>query len=183
MEKEQLRKASDESIEITREVLKTSLASIEKLTQINLDASKKFLQETTNALKEISEIKNPKNLFEKVSQLATNTAQNNISNYRNIYDVMTEMQKEIQKMLESQIQIAQKNMATAAEDFSKFNPGIKSAFSADVIKKWADSANETIAVLNNITTKKSDSKNNSKTSPAGSTTKTPKSGTAAKVKK
>lgn len=153
MNKAQFHKTSDESIETTREVLKTSLASIEKLTKINLDASKKFLQETSKALKEMSNIKNPKDLFEKVNQLATHTVESNMSSCRDIYGVITDTQTKIKKMLESHIQTAQKNIASATENFSKLNTAGKSGFTTDTVKKWLHSANEAMSALNKLTGK------------------------------
>jgi phasin family protein len=162
--KAQLSKSSEESIEATREVLKTSLASIEKLTKLNLDASKKFLAETTKALKEISGIKNPKDLFEKVNQLATHTVENNISNCRDVYDIISDTHSRIRKMVESHLQSAQKSLNSAADNFSKLNPGAKSPFSADAIKKWFEGTNEAMETLNKITANAS--KGFTKTSPA-----------------
>ena len=183
MSKEQFHKATDESIETTREVLKTSLASIERLTKINLDASKKFLQETTKALKEISSIKNPKDLLEKVNQLATHTVESNMSSCRDVYDVINETQTKIRKMLESHIQIAQKNMTSAAENFSKLNPAATSTFSADAIKKWMDNANQTMDTLRKIATNTSDNIIDNKASAATAIKKSGKPVTAAAAKK
>jgi|SRR6185437_297069 len=142
--------ASDESIETTREVLKTSLASIEKLTKVNLEASKKFLEETTHALKEMTGITNPKELFEKVNKLAKNTVENNMSSCRNVCGIITETQSKISKMFESSIQNAQKNMVSATEKLSKINPTAKSNFGADAMQNWINSTNQAMETLNKM---------------------------------
>lgn len=143
--------ASDESIETTREVLKTSLASIEKLTKINLEASKKFLEETTHTLQEMTGITNPKELFEKVNKLAKNTVENNMSSCRNVCGIITETQSKISKMFESSIQNAQKNMAAATEKLSKINPASsKSNFGADAMQNWINSTNQAMETLNKM---------------------------------
>ncbi len=142
--------ASDESIETTREVLKASLASIEKLTKINLDASKKFLEETTHTLREMTGITNPKELFEKVNKLATNTVENNMSSCRNVCGIITETQNKISKMFESQIHNAQKNMISATENLSKANPASKSNFGADAMQNWINSTNQAMETLNKM---------------------------------
>lgn len=144
-------KASDESINTTREVLKTSLASIEKLTKTNLDISKKIFEETTHALKEISGVTDPKELFEKVNQLATNTVEHNLSNCRNVCEIMTETQNKINKTLASHIQNAQKNMSNITQEFSKPNSGAGSNFGANAMQNWINTTSQAMDALNKIT--------------------------------
>ena len=158
--KEHFAKASDESIETTHEVLKTSLESIERLTKLNLNASKKFLEETTQALKEMASITNPKDLFEKVNQLATHTVENNMSSCRDVYDIITETQTKIGKMLESHIHATQKNVANAAGNFSKLNAGGKPNFASEAMNKWMNNANQTMETLNKMASQISTFTNN-----------------------
>jgi phasin family protein len=146
--KEHFTKASDESIETTHELLKTSLESIERLTKLNLNASRKFLEETTHALKEMTTVTNPKDLFEKVNQLAKHTVENNMSSCRDVYDVITETQTKIGKMLESHIHATQKNVATAAGNFSKLNT--KPNFASDAVNNWMNSTNQAMETLNKM---------------------------------
>jgi phasin family protein len=146
----QFANASEESMATAREVLKTSLASMEKLTKINLAASKKFLEETTHALKEMSSITNPKDLLKKVNELATHTVETNISNCRNVCDIITETQNKIGKMFESGIHSAQKNIAEATEKLSKINPAAKSAFGTDAMQNWINSTNQAMETLNKM---------------------------------
>ncbi len=156
----QFAQASEESMATAREVLKTSIASMEKLTKINLDASKKFLEETTHALKEMSGITNPKDLLNKVNQLATHTVETNIVNCRNVCEIITETQNKMSKMFESGIHSAQKNIADATEKLSKMNPGAKSAFGADAMQNWINSTNAAMETLHKMADKMSQFANN-----------------------
>ncbi|HLX52749.1 MAG TPA: phasin family protein [Aquella sp.] len=170
----QLAQASDESIETTREVLKTSLASNEKLTKLNLDASKKFLEETTRALKEMTGITNPKELFDKVNKLATNTVENNISSCRDVCGIITDTQNKISKMFESQIHNAQKNIASATEKLSKINPAAKSNFGADAMQRWINSTNQAMDTLNKMAAQVSEFTNKNLKSATNATNSTAK---------
>ncbi|MCC2625752.1 MAG: hypothetical protein K0R14_1625 [Burkholderiales bacterium] len=176
----QFAQASEESMTTAREVLKTSLASMEKLTKINLDASKKFLEETTHALKEMSSITNPNELLKKVNQLATNTVENNISNCRNVFDIITETQNKISKMFESGMHTAQKNIADATEKLSKINPAAKSTFGTDAMQKWINSTNQAMETLNKMADSISKFANNAVNSAAKTASNTPKKETKGK---
>lgn len=145
-----LNKTSEESITTTREVLKASLASIEKLTKVNLEASKKFLEQTAQALKEMTRITNPKELFDKVNKLASHTVESNMTNCRDVYNILSETQARISKMLESHVQTTQKKITEAAGKFSKLNPDNKTGFSSEALKNWITSTNKAMETLSKI---------------------------------
>ncbi len=146
----QLAEAASVTVENAREFMQTSLESIEKVAKIQLDASKKILSETSIAIKEISSINNPKDFFERVSQLATNSVESNIENCRELYEVMQEVQTKVSKMIESNIQTSQSNMANAVEGLANFNPSNNLA--SDSVKNWINNVNQAVTNMNKMAT-------------------------------
>src|SRR3990167_9603982 len=119
---EHFAKAANTQIDTASEFMQSSLDSIKKLTKLQLNASKKFLDETSRAIKDITKTNSPKDLFEKVNHLASSSVESNISNCRDVYEIMTEVQSKIGKLFETQIQATQQSMVSAVDGLSKFNP-------------------------------------------------------------
>lgn len=142
---ERLAEAATVSVENAREFMQTSLESIEKVAKLQLDSSKKMLDETSQALKEISSAANPKDFFARLSQLATHSVESNITNCRDLYEIMSEVQTNVSKLIEANIQNTQQNIATAVEGLSKFNPS--NANASDSVKSWINSANQAMSTM------------------------------------
>lgn len=157
---EQFTQATSKNIDYANEFFKTSIESIEKLTALQLNASKKFLNETTDAIKDITQTNNPKDLFEKVNQLATSSVENNISNCRNVYEIMTEVQAKIGKYVENHIQSTQENIVSAVDDLTKFNSVAKSSAASESIKTWLDSTNQAMGAMTKVASQITEYANN-----------------------
>lgn len=147
---EQFTQATSNGIDCANDFLKTSLEGIEKLAALQLNASKKLLTETTDAIKDITQTNNPKDLFEKVNQLATSSVETNICNCRNIYEIMTEVQAKIGKYVENHIQTTQASIVGAVDDLTKFNSVAKSSAASESIKTWLDSTNQAMGAMTKV---------------------------------
>lgn len=156
---EQFSEAASQSVDSANEFIKTSLSSFEKITKLNIDASKKLLEETSEALKEFTEIKNPKDLFARVNSLATSSVEQNINNCRDLYEILTETQNKIGKLVEAQIQSAQQNVASAMENLSKFNPS-KSNIATESVKNWVNGTNQALETFNKVASQVTEFTNN-----------------------
>ena len=139
---EHLAEAASVNVENAREFMQASLESIEKVAKLQLDASKKMLAETSEAIKEISSANNPKDFFERVNQLATHSVETNIGNCRDLYEVMQEVQSKVSKMIEANIQTSQQNMANAVGGFANFNQANPAS---DSVKNWVNSVNQAVS--------------------------------------
>ncbi|MCE2706135.1 MAG: phasin family protein [Proteobacteria bacterium] len=146
---EQFSDAANKTVDAAYDFLQTSLESIEKLTKIQLNSSKKILDETSQTMKEISCANNPKDLFEKMNKVASNTAEHNASNCRDAYEVLATTQAQLGKMFETYFQNTQQSVAQAVENFSQFNPS-KESFANDTFKNWFSSSNPAFDIFNKM---------------------------------
>lgn len=158
---EQFTSTANKNIDNINEFLKFSLKSLEKLTSLQLNASKKLLSETTDTVKGIAQTNNPKDLFEKVNQLATNSVESNMVNCREVFDIMAEVQAEAGKYIENQIQSAQDNLVNVVDDLTKFNSVAKSSAASESIKTWLDSTNQAMSTVTKFAQQISDYTNSS----------------------
>ena len=147
---EQFTQATNKGIDYANDFFKASLEGIEKLAALQLNASRKLLTETTDAIKDITQTNNPKDLFEKVNQLATSSVETNIGNCRNVYEIMTEVQAQIGKSVENHIQSAQATIVSAVDDLTKFNSVAKSSAASESIKTWLDSTNQAMDAISKV---------------------------------
>lgn len=156
---ERFTEATAQSIDNARNFMQASLESIEKITRLNLDASRKLLEETSDAIKEISTINNPKDLFDRVNKLATHSVENNLCNCRDLYEIVTETQTKIGKMLESQLQTTQQNVVNAVEGLSHLTPS-KSTAASESLKNWVIGANQAMNTMSKVAAQVTEFTNN-----------------------
>jgi len=160
---EKFAEATNTTVDTAYNFLQTSLESIEKLTKIQLESSRKILDDTSKSIKDMATVGNSKELFDKVNQLATNTVEQNICNCRDAYDVLSNAQSQISKMFETYFQNAQQNVTDAVENFSQFKPS-KGNFASDSLKSWINGTNQAINTLTKMSSQVTEfAKNNVKT--------------------
>jgi phasin family protein len=177
---EQFAEATAKNLECANDFIKTSLESIEKLTALQLNASKKLLTETSEAIKEITRTNNPKDLFEKVNQLATSSVESNLYNCRSIYEIITEAQANAGKYVENQIHATQGNFVSAVDDLTKFNSSAKQSAASESIKSWLDTTNQAMNAMSKVTNQFKDIANNNIEAATKATADVVKKATAAK---
>lgn len=175
---ERLAEAASVSVDNAREFMQNSLESIEKVAKLQLDSSKKMLEETSQAIKEISSAANPKDFFSRLSQLATHSVESNISNCRDLYEIMSEVQTNLGKLIETNIQNTQQNIATAVEGLSKFNPS--NANASDSVKNWINSANQAMSNMQKMASQVTEFTNKNIKAATTAATATAKKATAKK---
>lgn len=156
---EHLAEATATTVENAREFLQTSLESLEKVAKLQLDSSKKMLDETSKAIKEILTAANPKDFFSRLSQLATHSAEANISNCRDLYEIMSEAQGNIGKLIETNIHNTQQNIVNAVDGFSKYKPANNQT--SDSMKTWINSANQAMTTMQKMAQQVGEFANNS----------------------
>lgn len=138
---EQFAEATHKGVNATYDVIQTSLDSLEKIIKLNIETSKKLLEESSRAVKDMATASSPKELFDKVSSLATHTAETNACHCRDAYEVVTEVQTQMGKTIEEHMHNAQQQIAKSMESFGKFNP-LKSSMTNDTFSSWVNGANQ-----------------------------------------
>lgn len=173
---EQFTEMGSQCVNTACDFAQTSLESLEKLTQLQLSNSKKILDETSKALKEVSELENPKDMFDKINHLATQAVESNIDNCRNIYEVISDAQTKFSKMLESQFQKAQANIVDSVDSLSKFSPvSTSNNVVTDSVKTWMNNTNQAMSAMSKVASQVTEFTNNN--------VKTATSATVSAVKK
>lgn len=140
--------AAEKSVNHAREFLHSSLESIEKVAKLQLDSSKKMLDETSAALKEISSAKNPQEFFTHLNQLASKSVESNIVNCRDLYQILSEVQSNIGKLIQNNIHNTQNHVVSAIEDFANYKP--ENATTSEAFKGWINSSNQAIATMQKV---------------------------------
>ena len=143
---ENISKSATESVNNAREFLQTSLQGIEKVAKLQLDSSKKILDETSDAIKQIASSKNPEEFFNHLNQLATHSVETNISNCRDLYKILSDVQTNIAKLIENNIHHTQSNMARAAQGFTSYNPSSAS----EAFQSWVNNSNQAISTMKKV---------------------------------
>ncbi|MBY0379347.1 MAG: TIGR01841 family phasin [Burkholderiales bacterium] len=144
---EQFTEATNNTVNVACGFFQTSLDSIEKLTKIQLESSKKILDDASQTIKDISVATNPKELFDKVNKLATNTIESNICNYRNAYEIFANSQSKLGQLFETYFQTAQENVNITVDAMAQFNPA-KNNFATDSIKTFVANTTQAFDAFN-----------------------------------
>jgi len=112
---EQLTAAQKANAEVMMTLLRTAFDGVERLTALNMAASREFFNNTVANTQQLLSAKDPA----AVAKLNTELAQPNVDKLvgysRSVYDLVTEMQKEITSVMEAQYSSFTKNAASAVE--------------------------------------------------------------------
>lgn len=138
---EQFAEVTHKGVNATYDVIQASLDSLEKIIKLNIETSKKILEESSRAVKDMATASSPKELFDKVSSLATHNAEVNACHYHEAFEVVTKVQTQIGKTIEEHMRDAQQQIAKSVESFGKFNP-LKSSITNDTFSSWVNGANQ-----------------------------------------
>ncbi|MDQ5921355.1 MAG: hypothetical protein QG673_1413 [Pseudomonadota bacterium] len=148
---ERIAEAASESVEHAKEFLQTSISGIEKIAKLQLDSSKAMLEKTSQALKEMSQATDPKDFFTRISQLATNSVESNICNCKEMYEILSEVQNNVGKLIEHHLHNTQQHIADAVDGLSKYSPAAAHNNGAsESIKSWIDNTNQAINTMQNM---------------------------------
>ncbi|MFN8770270.1 MAG: phasin family protein [Neisseriaceae bacterium] len=178
---EQLTDATNNTIDAANDFFQTSLQSIEKLTKIQLEASKKALEDASKTIKDLASATNSKDLFDKVNELATNTVENNICNCKDAYEILAETQSKLGKVFETYFYTAQQNVSNTVDNLAKFNP-VKGNFAADSLKNFVNNTNQAIESFNKAASQVAEFANNNIKAAAATASTVKKAGSSSTKK-
>lgn len=123
---EQITAETQKAIDAALELLTTSIASVEKLTHIQVENSRQILEDTSQALKDLTQVSDPKDIFNRMNQVATHALEKNLKAAREVYEVITEVQTKVSKVANQVTDFASKNINAAyfdSLDAAKTTPG------------------------------------------------------------
>ena len=146
---EKIKVETQKSINIALDLVTTSIQSIEKLTHIQLEASRQILTETTQALKDLSSVTDSKEVLARVNTIAAQAVEKNIASVRDAFDVVSEAQAKINQITEVNLQHIQQSALNSVEGLAKYNPS-GAEVAGDSVKAWIQSSNQALAALNKV---------------------------------
>jgi len=112
---EQLTAAQKANAEVMMSLLRTAFDGVERLTALNMAASREFFNNTVANAQQLLSAKDAAAVAKLNSELAQPNVDKLVGYSRSVYDLVTEMQKEITSVMEAQYSSFTKNAASAVE--------------------------------------------------------------------
>jgi len=110
---EQLAAAQKANIEVMTTLLRTAFSGVERLTAINLAASRDFFNNTVANTQQLLAAKDASEVAKLNSGLAQPGVEKLVDYSRSVYELVAQMQKDITSVVETQYSSFTKNAATA----------------------------------------------------------------------
>ena len=127
---EQLAAAQKANVEVMTALLRTAFSGIERLTAINLAASRDFFNNTVANAQQLMSAKDANEVAKLSSEQAQPGVEKIVDYSRSVYDLVAQMQKDITSVLESQYSSFTKNATSAVEKATASTPVGGEVFSA-----------------------------------------------------
>ncbi len=112
---EQLTAAQKANAEVMMTLLRTAIDGVERLTALNMAASREFFNNTVANAQQLLSAKDANAVAKLNAELAQPNVDKLVGYSRSVYDLVTEMQKEITSVMEAQYSSFTKNAASAVE--------------------------------------------------------------------
>jgi len=161
---EQFAVANKATVDSLLSVANTALASAERIAALNLNTARSALEDTVSGVKSVMGAKDPKEALAVQSSLAKPAVDKAVAYSRSVYEITSETQQELAKMVETQFADFQKSMAGMVALATKSAPAgsegavaaIQSAIAAansafgnmnTVAKQFAEAAQANIAAI------------------------------------
>ncbi|POZ60039.1 phasin family protein [Chromobacterium alticapitis] len=119
---EQLNKLALTGIESSLRFAQIALDSTERLVKLQLDASKQSLEEQTQAAKQLAGFKDAQEAVNHLSKVATQAVDKAVNHSRNVYEVVSGVQSELNKLVEESVGLYNKSLISSIESFAKNAP-------------------------------------------------------------
>ena len=135
---ESLASANKAAVESFLTLANTAFASTERISALNLNVSRSFLEDSVANTKALLGIKDPQQLVALQSTLAQPAVEKLVAYSRSVYEIVSQTQEEISKILEAQFSEVNANFSNVIDKAAKNAPAgsetavaaFKSAFAA-----------------------------------------------------
>jgi phasin family protein len=119
---EQFAAANKANVETLLFVANTAFASAERLAALNLNTARSLLEDSMSNVKAMLAVKDPQSLMSLQASLAQPAVEKAVAYSRSVYEIATQTQEELGKVLESQVGEINKNVASALDKAAKNAP-------------------------------------------------------------
>jgi phasin family protein len=117
-----LSSAGKSAFETSMNAARTAFDSIERLTALNLNTSRTFVEDGTAAIRAALVVKTPKELVTLQTSFAQPTAEKAVAYYRSVFEILAQTLEEAMKPFEIQFAEVNKTVAVALEKAAKAAP-------------------------------------------------------------
>ena len=146
---EQITAQTQKALDTALDLAAASIGSVEKLTHIQLESSRQIIEEASQAVKELATLTDPKAMFARVNQIATQAVERNIASARDVYAIVSAVQAKVSKVAEDSVQNLQQAALSSVEGLAKLNPS-GANLAGDSIKTWIDNTNQALSAMNKV---------------------------------
>lgn len=129
---EQLTDLNKGAVEAALSFAQVSMESAEKLMRMQLEAAKQFVAEQSETAKALAEAKDAEAMLALRARLAEQAVDRALGYSRNVYEVATQAQQQLTKLVEQRFTAYQQETAAAMEKMIQAAPGGSDAASAAI---------------------------------------------------
>ena len=119
---EQFAAANKAAVDSLLSVANTALASAERIASLNLETARSVLEDSVSNAKALMGAKDPQEALSIQASLAQPSVEKAVAYSKSVYEISTETQEELAKMVEAQFGDFQKNVAAMLEKAAKSAP-------------------------------------------------------------
>ena len=119
---EQFSTVNKANIETLLTIANTAFASAEKLATLNLNVARTFLEDSVSSTKSLLAAKDVQELVSLQASLAQPAVEKIVAYGRSVYEISSEAQAELSKIVETQLGELNKNVASALDKAAKSAP-------------------------------------------------------------
>lgn len=119
---EQFAAANKAAVDSLLSVANTALASAERIASLNLETARSVLEDSVSNAKALMGAKDPQEALSIQASLAQPSVEKAVAYSKSVYEISTETQEQLAKMVEAQFGDFQKNVAAMLEKAAKSAP-------------------------------------------------------------
>jgi phasin family protein len=119
---EQLASANKANVETLLSIANTAFASAERLAALNLNTARAMLEDSVASAKSLLAVKDVQQLMAMQTTLAQPAVEKAVAYSRSAYEIATQTQEELSKIVEGQFAELNKNIASALDKAAKNAP-------------------------------------------------------------
>lgn len=119
---ENLSEMQKQNIDAMMKLSQKAFEGIEKMVELQLNAARSSLQETSEKFKALMSVKDAQEMMNVNKNMATPNAEKALAYSKTIYDIASQTSGEVQRLVDAQIADANKKLMEALDDFTRNAP-------------------------------------------------------------
>lgn len=119
---ENLSEMQKQNIDAMMKLSQKAFEGIEKMVELQLNAARSSLQETSEKFKALMSVKDAQEMVNVNKDMATPNAEKALAYSKTIYDIASQTSGEVQRLIDAQIADANKKLMEALDEFTKNAP-------------------------------------------------------------